>query len=354
MKWFRRILPVLLLVFSIGGTALAANHPQIGKLDVLDLPEWPVTSSSFGGKLILSDSPEMVSADGIMYQDTVSGDARLFFHHVNATDKPKKIVVVLENNGNEAANVTVLQYGLGGPGHDWLAVGKDAQMKYLAGGDLYLLDVPAQGRKLLAADLADMVVEPNMLVNGIYDFKTDKPVNVKVMMLPVDQDVDKFSETATVLPADEYRLRGTFEGKDRMLVGQQVYRAKEDGWVVVTLADNKIDRYVTGIDATDGSQVVNYGNYGIVYKLFLPTSHDGKITYYLNPRGGTYAGGLGLKYRHQDVFTLATPADTLFFGENKITDIANLGTFDGGQSLWVTFSPPGASNLPVKLVLAPR
>ncbi len=339
------------LVFALAGTAAAAAPAT---LDILKLPEWQVTSSSYGGKLLLSDSPEMVTGDGIMYQDKVAGDARLFFHHVNATAAPKRVVVLLENAGPEAATVIVHQYGLGGPGYDWMAVGKAAQQAYLAGGEIYTVDVPAGGAKQLSAVLADAVVKPNMLVNGIYDFIADRPVTVRVMMLPVGADSEKFALQAAVLPPDGQRLRGTFAGKDRMLVPVKVYNPQEDGAVALTLADNSLDQYLEGIDATSGEKVVNYGNYGVVYRMFLPAAGQGKTAYYLNPRGGDYAGALGIKYKYVVAPPVPTPTGTTAFGANKLTDFAHVGTFGGDESLWLTFSPPGASNLPVKLVIVPE
>jgi len=358
VKFLRYIVPALVLVLSVNSLVLAADagvlpkYP-VGKLSVLQLPEWPVNSSAYGGKLLLSDSPEMVTDDGIMYQDTVEGDARLFFHHVNSTSTPKKIIVMLENSGDEPVNITVYQHGLGGPGYDYLAVGKKAQMDYLNGGELYIVEVPAHGTAELAPALSNTVVENNMLVNGIYDFKTDRPVKVSTMMMPVDANVKAFAAQAKVLPADQQRLRGTFEHKDRMLVPDKAYSVKQDGTVVITLADHKIDKYVTGIDATDGSQVLNYGNYGIVYKLYVPSAFDGKVAYHLNPRGGDYAGGIGVRYQNRDHSVVPTPELSTSFGANTEKDIAFIGSFDGGQSVWLTFSPPGASNLPVKLLITP-
>ena len=347
----RLILMAFLTLAVLGQTTAGYTATGLENLDALQLPEWEVTSSPYGGKLLLSDSPEMVTSDGIMYQDTVSGNARLFFHHVNDTKTAKKIVVVLENKGPDKATVTVSQYGLGGPDRNWVAVGKAAQQSYMAGGDIYSIEVPAKGIAALSPVLSEAVVQPGMLVNGIYDFLADHPVNVKVMMLPVDVDVDNFSRQAKVLSADTYRLRGTFEGCNRMLIPLKVYNSAVDGSVAITLADNKLDRYVEGVDATDGSTVLNYGNYGIIYKLFLPSETSRPISYYLNPRGGDYAGFIGIKYRHAAQTPVATPTDRLAFG--KPTDFATVGEFSGGESLWLTFSPPGASNLPVKLVILP-
>ena len=331
---------------------IASAAPELQSLNVLGLPEWEVTSSSYGGKLLLSDSPEMVSADGIMYQDTVEGSARLFFHHVNDTKSRKRIMVVLESPSKTDTVVTVTKYGLGGPDKNWVAVGKNAQRAYLGSGGLYLVEVPGDGFAFLSPELSKAVVEPGALVNGIYDFFADHPVTVKVMMLPENADVGRFSRRAKVLPADSYRLRGTFEGANRLLIPLKIYDPAEAGPVAITLADNKLDKYVTGIDATDGSAVLNYGNYGVVYNLFLPAKESGKIGYYLNPRGGDYAGAIGVKYRHLNQPPVDTPAGRLAFGNP--TDFAAVGKFDGNESLWLTFSPPGASNLPVKLIIMPQ
>ncbi|HMM19480.1 MAG TPA: copper amine oxidase [Selenomonadales bacterium] len=352
-RMLHRVLAVLLISGMAGvSSAMAAAGPE--NLDILKLPEWQVTSSTYGGKLLLSDSPEFVTADAILYQDKVEGDVRLFFHHVNSSPSPKRLVVLLENDGAAPANITVYQYGIGGPGLDWMAIGKAAQTAYLAGGNIYLVKVPAHGAEQLSTGLGETQVRPNMLVNGIFDFKADRPVTVKVLMMPVTGDIRKFARRAPVAPPDQYQLRGTFEGKDRLLVPLKVYNPSEHGPVALTLADNYLDQYAEGVDATTGARVVNYGNYGIVYRIFLPSDGQGKIAYFLNPRGGDYAGAMGIKYRHVAGAPVPTPEARTAFGADKLTDFAQLGRFGAGESLWLTFSPPGASNLPVKLVILPE
>ena len=356
MKLIQRTSVLLGVLLLVCGAAAAAPAPADGypnPEEVLRLTEWPMTFRDHGGTLLLSDSPETVPADGILYQDSVSGHGRLFFHHVNGTKENKKLVVLLSNDSAEAAQVTVYQHGLGGPGADYLQVGKAVQIQYMASPDIYRVEVPSGGSAHLIYQLDDLTVKPGMLVNGMYDFYADKHVKVSVLMLPVRENAHKFLHSAPVLPADEYRLRGTFQGYDRYMVPAAVYDPAQHGTVVLTLADNKTDPYVTGIDATDGSRVVNYGNYGVVYHIFLPSYSGGQLQYWLNPRGGTYAGALGIKYRYVPT-QLNTPADRPFFGESTLKDIQKIGAFEAGQSLWLTFSPPGASNLPVKLILRPR
>ena len=352
-KWLRHSL--LAAVFSLVLNSTAGAVPtQLTQLDILKLPELSATSTAFGGRLLLSDSPETPTEDGILYQDTVSGDVRLFLYHVNGTAVNKRFVVILENTDPEPATVTVYQHGIGGPGFDYHLVGKNAQINYFNGNDVYLVEVPGNGKAHLSSVLTDTTVAPNALVNGIFDFKADRPVVVKVLMMPTNVDSKKFAGQAKVLPADAHHLRGTFEGRDRMIIPNQVYNPAADGPAVITLADNFKDLYMRGIDATDGSPVVNYGNYGVVYKMFLPSEYGGKLSYWLNPRGGEYAGWIGVKYQHQTAPAVATPDGQIAFGHNKLTDFASIGTFEGGQSLWLTFSPPGASNLPIKLVVLPE
>lgn len=347
------------MAVTVAVSVAAVTQPALAKTgfpadaDIVNMTELPVTVTELSGKLLLSDSPEMVPADGIMYQDTVSGDARLFFHHVNDTKELKKIVVLLVNDTDKATDVVVNQYGLGGPGFDYLDVGKIALMNYLNQEGVEIIEVPAKGTRLLEPILDETVVAPGALVNGIYDIQTESPVKVVVMMLPVEAKPAEFLAKARVLPTDSQRLRGTFPGMDRLIVPSQVYNSLNDGVMAITLADHKLDTYVSGIDATDGSKTLNYGNYGVIYKLFLPTSFNQNYAVYLNPRGGEFAGGMKVKYRHQEEKTLAIPADKLFFGSKTVKDAAHLGDFSGGQSLWLTFSPPGASNLPVKIVLTP-
>lgn len=356
-KWLRQVsvamaVTVTVSIVSYPGPVAQAKQGFPAKPDLRHVTELPVTVTEQGGQLLLSDSPEMVPADGITYQDTVSGDIRLFFHHVNATKEPKKIVVLLANSSEQAADIIVSKYGLGGPGLDYLDVGKAAQLKYLEHEGVDLIEVPAHGTVLLDQVLGVTAVAPDELVNGIYDFQSKTPVKVIVMMLPVDAEPAEFIAQATVLPTDSQRLRGTFPGKDRLVVPSEVYNS-DNGIVGITLADHKLDTFVSGIDATDGSRTLNYGNYGVVYKLFIPTAFEQKYAVYLNPRGGEYAGAMNVKYRHQELMTIGTPADRLFFGSKTSNDVTHLGDYAGGESLWLTFSPPGASNLPVKILLSP-
>ena len=141
------------------------------------------------------------------------------------------------------------------------------------------------------------------------------------------------------------------------------------------LADNEIDKDKVGVDATDGSQTVNYGNYGVLYKITIPVKKDApKVQYYLSPLGGTYAGIMTVRRGHGPYTKLievpeglgyfgdqtapepenvskAREEGTAFFGSHM--ELADLGCYENAVPNHFEFSPPGASNLPACLILEP-
>lgn len=184
MDWFRKLLvagavAIVLLGRMAGG---AAAGPE--GVEVENLPEWEMKNTAGDCTLLFSDSPEMVKSDGILYQDRVKGNVRLFFYHVNADVAAKKLEVILENSGPKPARITVGRYGLGGPAYDWMATGKEAQLAYFNCREPYELSIPPGKAASLAAGIGETALLPNMLINGIFDFVADHPVTVKVLMLP--------------------------------------------------------------------------------------------------------------------------------------------------------------------------
>lgn len=102
---------------------------------------WPVESKDEGGTLLFSDSPESVTEDGILYQDTVKGEARILYYHLNSSDSDKKVAVVLQSADGQPAIVRVTRGGACYPSPDYLHVGKMTQMAYFEGeahGDIYI------------------------------------------------------------------------------------------------------------------------------------------------------------------------------------------------------------------------
>lgn len=330
----------------------------------VDLPgymkQWEVQSKDTGGTLLFSDSPEYVSEEGILYQDTVQGDARILYYHLNEMHSPHKVAVVLENmEKNHSAMVRITRGAAGKPSSDYLSVGKETQTKYFRDKyeDRFL--VPGGSRHLLVREMDNILLQQGELVYGVYDFHADKPVKVSVVMCNAYEDPCKFVDKARILPKDEQRLRGTFSNMDRLISSGKTYNADRDGVVYFVLADDKYDAYRTGIDATDGSQVTDYGNYGILYKIDVPVKGNAHIQYYLEPMGGVYAGAMNVRHgKNSKMDLILTPDWNVFFGEGGSfygnRELAYLGGYDSKANAHFEFSPPGASNLPVRIIMMPE
>lgn len=339
------------------------------------LRRWEVESRDTGGTLLFSDSPEYVSKDGVLYEDTVSGEARILYYHLNNTSHQKKVAVVLENPRRYPVTVTVTRGGDGAPDSDYLKVGKATQTAYFRSRlhDVIYLKPGAKG--LLQVAMDQRILYPGQLVYGVYDFSATGPVKVSVIMYPEDVSPYDFVEWAEVLPKDEQRLRGTFRGMDRVITSRRPYDGEKEGPVYIPLADDVQDAYRVGVDATDGSRVVNCGNYGVLYRLQIPTSGNGRTKYMMSPLGGVYAGAMVARVHRGNPRLILTPAGQTYFGDREIpqeeydaietarqqgyellsasVEHAELGDYANFLPVTFEFSPPGASNLPVNFILMP-
>ena len=334
---------------------------------------WPVESYDTGGTLIFSDSPEYVKEVGVLYRDTVMGDARVLYYHLNDTPQPKKVAVVLETEA-DLATVTVTRGAAAAPSTDYLQVGKATQIGYFDTHELNeRIYVTKERPRLLVPAMNETLLAPGQLVYGVYDFHANAPVRVSVIMYGADVDPFAFLRIARVLPRDEIALRGTFHGMNRVITAQKPYRPSMDGAVYFPIGDNLHDVYRHGIDATDGSSVVNYGNYGILYQINIPTMGRENTRYFLSPLGGVYAGAMRAESGGKRVL-LQTPAMRAYFGDQTLaespnvvqareegllfltqyTELSDLGMYAAGQPVEFEYSPPGASNLPVNIILMPE
>ena len=318
------------------------------------LPEWPVTTSEAGARLILSDSPEDVDREGILYQDRVKGDTRLFFHHVNVMSDKKRIVTLLFNSGKVPAKVEVLRYGVSGPDLDYLRAGRAIQGDYLKAAKQHKIELAPGKSAVLPMGKPTPALPSQMIFTGMIDFRSDQEVRLVVAAIPEQGDPASLVSLYDVLPLAQWKphLRGSFDHGERVMVGKRSYNPGEDGPVAITIGDGEIDSFLAGRDATSGQDVRNQGNYGVVYRLLIPTTGKGKVRCYLNPRGGIYAGWAAVKTKLEHR-VVGTPSKALSFGSETLADFELIAEFQAGESLWVTLSPPGASNLPVRIMLVP-
>lgn len=321
-----------------------------------------------GGTLIFSDSPEYVRSNGILYTDTVEGDARILFYHLNATGVNKKLAVVVENAYPLENRVEITRGGISFPSNNFLSVGKATQLMYMHNNFNESFKLAKGERQLFQHEMNDLIISPGHLIYGVYDFHADNPIKISVIMCPSNADPLTFIDSLNVLPKDEHKMRGTFKRMNRSIRLVKEYDPNVDGIGYVLIGDNVTDFFKRGIDATDGEEVVNYGNYGINYTIDFYTKSLTRFC--LSPLGGKYAGAV--RFHHDGTTgTIKTPEDSIYFGDktprepesvkqaredgNAVftmqTEISELGIYNGNVRF--EYSPPGASNLPVNIILLP-
>ena len=335
----------------------------------VEMREMAYTYEDIGGTLLFSDSPEYVTEPGILYRDTVQGDARVLYYHVNRTRRKARVVVTLANEGDSYAVIHVTRRGASTPSPDYLAVGRATQQSYFESEQkrdaMYL--APGEVR-LLTPEMGDVIMKPEDLIYGVVDFSSTAPVKVTVLCAYASDDVIEKSATLPVLKKDDVMLRGTFIGMDRLIRLEDKYNP-DDGFASIHLADDDRDKYRSGIDATDGSIVKNYGNYGILYRIEARSSRD-NLHAFLCPLGGVYAGAMRIEERRGSSRMVMTPSYGGYFGDAggeaiidgakgietlmPAAELSDLGLIHGSKDLAFEFTPPGASNLPVRLILAPE
>ncbi len=297
-----------------------------------------------GPTLIFSDSPEMVYKNGVLYRDTVSGDIRIFFHHVNAMETGKKLAVLITNSQLRPVKYSIKNNSVGNASWDYLKAGKETQQKYFAGTGSKSEGGLGFGHSLELLTGAGYMLEPGQLLTGMIDFHSSGPVQVSVIMCDEKTDAELYNEYAGVQPMDEHPLRGTFAGADWQYTIKRAISAKGSKAYMLEMASNE-EGYAEGIDGTTGLDALNYGNYGVVYKVNFKIKGD-STALYLNPIGGLFAGYAVLK-NGKDCQLLPLPQDNVAVG-GKYDDLLKITDLKAGEYSFI-WSPPGASNLPVRL-----
>ena len=307
--------------------------------------------------LLFSDSPETVKSDGILYQDIVRGDTRLLYYHLNDMNDNKKLAVVIENMSSQYNRVSLTKEAVAGPSADYLYVGKVTMERYFDSHEQKEITLAPYSKTFLRMDDNERIIPHGGLVYGIFDFNAQYDLKVSVVMASVSKNLLRYVDYAPVLPKDEQRLRGTYVGKERHLTNMLPYNPEKMGKAYFYIGDNKTDLYKYGIDQTDNSTTLDFGNYGIVYNIEPKFSGKGKVGVYLKPLGGVYAGAVAVKAgKNNDEYKMiSTPDAVPFFGhEADFNYYAYLGTYDINQPLSILYTPPGASNLPVEMIFIPE
>lgn len=288
--------------------------------------------------LLFSDSPERPRESGLLYRDTLTGQARVLAYHENGLGRDARLLVLARNPGHAPLVLTTEKRGSALTPNPDPVIGQQTLLRYFASAPLAPRTVEA-GAQVTLFDFG--VLKANVVASVMLDLSASAPVELSVVLLGENERrAGANVQTLPALPRDANHQRGTFPGANRALkvaLGELPARLVLGGGSDVPLR---------GTDVLSGAPQVLLGNFGVLYDLEFTDARRGVLA--LSARGGRYRGAARVTDGARSSLvllgagrTLLDPAAPAFVWRAR------------AESLRLRFVPANGSNLPVAFVLYP-
>ena len=292
--------------------------------------------------LFRSNNPEKILSDGIYYEDLVSGTIRVSMHHQNHKESPVKFYLAATNPSEEPITIKVPHVGIGGPHIYVTLTGKNGVARYLES-----LITPNQETIVLEPGETKIIV-PEMSIRNVQSKQTltlyaavitEEPILLQSIVLDSEKDFYLEHPSLKVLTREPVHARGTYVHGSRYIhiterIGDQTQR--------LVFGDRNEDVKVSGVDATTGLEVSNFGNYGVLYKINLHrVAPNTLIT--LNSRGGHYSGAFMVNGK-----IIMTTANSHLLDANESAVLYRTGSKE--EHVEISFIPASGSTLPIHFI----
>ena len=288
----------------------------------------------------MSDSPEEVECQGILYRDKINGNGRILIHHINRIQnmtETQRLALIVENPTEEPITIKLLNKSIKWPATDILRVGQLTLSEYLSG------TVPTETITLEPGErkyIYDKNWSYNTCISGHIDVETDGDATFIVASLGKThtlQDLDNL----IYYPADGVHFSGTYG-----VVGIN-YELELDGSEPEKLVLGKKDsgEWVVGYDERTNTIVENTGNFGVSYYITVTAKEDTGVI--LNNRGGTFQGAI--KW-NDTVYNM--PGKGTFSGTT--TKAVVMGVIKKGETVTIEYLLPNGSAAPTLIGFIPK
>jgi hypothetical protein len=345
-----------------------------GDLPLPSLPELDYSKTPGGPPFVFSDNPEYIrQPEGVVLREPVDpGVFRLYTYHVNGTTGTVgKITTVLENKGQGDMSVRFLRRANAGPSTNYYLVGKNAMNRFLSAQPEAepALTIPA-GQAAVLDDYQEKArVKFDELIHSFHDIQINQPGVLTVLQTPPDNDSVEVAKRITeVIPPKHFGAgRGKFPFSEYTVVvhgpeGPGSAYDTAQGPAQIIVADGKRDPWLEGVDTILGTTVALKGNYGVIYDIEIPyTTTDGRsiaIMVY-NARTGSkwcdnMAAAIGVgPGKFPDGIVDVPTGQTYVTGLDQAVVLQVLPPTEKQGIARIRFTPPGASCLPVPILLVP-
>lgn len=296
------------------------------------------------GTMFMSNSPEVVSQKGLLYEDTLIGQGRVLFHHINNFDPVdnqmdrKRLVVIAENRTEVPVTGTISKLTTKGPSDDVLFVGQQLLLDYFNNTSSQILTLQP-GARTVIYDSQNKNWLKGQAISGMFDVALEGPVTFTVALLGQNDKIEDIPLMPR--PVRDVHPRGTFDVLDKNIF---VDLRDEDENTKLVIGKGQ-DEWVTGYDALLQESVANRGNFGINYHITITAEEDTAVI--LNPRGNMFKGAIKWE---QDKAYLA-PSAGYFPSSNRG---AFVGVVKAGETKTLTYMLPNGSSAPVLFGFIPE
>lgn len=295
----------------------------------------------FPHRLLVSDYPERLTADGVLFSahlDTKTPQRFLYYHFNPATEPARRILLKARNASNAPATVQMVS-GIAGPGANEAEVGHLSTKRFLvheARNEGTIVTVNAGA----TMNLIDHLLPPSNVSSGILQLRlvNGDPLDLTLVAqnanAPLDQDVG----TTQLLSGGAPHARGVYPVPTFYI--ERTYDV--DG------ADLEIPIGQLPLPNLREGEALS-GDYGVEQSMTViinnMTRGARNIALYANPRGGKATGTFLIDG------TLVQAHGLAAFSKYKIwQERINPGTF---RRIHIVTMPEGGSSYPLRLIFAP-
>lgn len=323
--------------YDVRARAAGVNTVPVERSFSIDVVRHPSDSLPLASKVLLSNNPETIKEDGILFHRRVEASAfRLMWHHRNDPKGPTRYVVVRILNPTSKRRLMRMYWNSQEPTGDAGSAGHKAALQYVTASRQQVSE------RLELEPYSEMTMDVRFLKAGqsssgmayFYDeSNSSEPIHIALLAAPqgeapADRNVGKSSRgrASGVFP-------GNISGDDVHVLGGPYTYIEYGG-----------EPFVRDSDTGNPSR----GNFGAVYRtrlvLFNPDRLEGEVVLGFMAAGGAAAGVLRINSQIHDL-PLMNAGNTFEICRIEVPPT-------GVKQLDLEFLPEAGSNYPVRIVVS--
>jgi hypothetical protein len=291
-------------------------------------------------QLLVSDYPERLSANGVLFTATIDRTAsqRFLYYHYNPSTEPGRRILVRAANPSNAPAIVHLIASIAGPGTNEMEVGHNATRAFLVRtrrNEGTVVTIPPN----TTVNLINQPLPPGMVVNGLLQVRevTGDPLNLSIIAQDANAPLDQSTDTTALLAGGAPHARGVYP----------VPAFFSDYTFFVDAPQLEIPIGQLPLPNLRQGEALS-GDYGVeqtIRVVIVNTSRYGQaIALYANPRGGAATGTFLIDN------TLVQAHRLPAFSKYKLwQETIAPNTY---RTLVVRTIPEGGSSYPLRLIFA--